>query len=120
MLTRFKSDESPLETIQFAEEIGIIEQLDLAVTARALDALRRPTVDRRVTFAINVSGRSIENGVFVKCLLELLDENKALASRLMLEITESARLKDLVAVNKVLQEVRRRGFLICLDDFGAG
>lgn len=120
VLTRFKSDESPLETIQFAEEIGIIEQLDLAVTARALDALRRPTVDRRVTFAINVSGRSIENGVFVKCLLELLDENKALASRLMLEITESARLKDLVAVNKVLQEVRRRGFLICLDDFGAG
>ena len=120
VLTRFKTDESPLEMIQFAEEIGIIEQLDLAVTARALDALRRPTVDRRVTFAINVSGRSIENGVFIKCLLELLDENKALASRLMLEITESARLKDLVAVNKILQDIRRRGFQICLDDFGAG
>jgi len=120
VLTRFKPDESPLETIQFAEEIGIIEQLDLAVTSRALDALRRPTVDRRVTFAINVSGRSIENGVFIKCLLELLDENKGLASRLMLEITESARLKDLTAVNKILQDIRGRGFQICLDDFGAG
>ncbi len=120
VLTRFKPDESPLETIQFAEEIGIIEQLDLAVTSRALDALRRPTIDRRVTFAINVSGRSIENGVFVKCLLELLDENKGLASRLMLEITESSRLKDLTAVNKILQDIRGRGFQICLDDFGAG
>ncbi len=120
VLTRFKPDESPLETIQFAEEIGIIEQLDLAVTTRALDALRRPTVDRRVTFAINVSGRSIENGVFVKCMLELLDENKGLSSRLMLEITESARLKDLAVVNRILQDIRSRGFQVCLDDFGAG
>lgn len=120
VLTRFKGDESPLETIQFAEEIGVIEQLDLAVTTRALASLRQPTVDRRVSFAINISGRSIENGVFVKCLLELLDENKALANRLAIEITESARLKNLTATNKVLQDIRRRNFQVCLDDFGAG
>ncbi|MBL8697298.1 MAG: GGDEF domain-containing protein [Alphaproteobacteria bacterium] len=120
VLTRFKNDESPLDTIHFAEEIGVIEQLDLAVMTRALSALRQPTVDRRVSFAINISGRSIENGVFVKCLLELLDENKALANRLAIEITESARLKDLTATNKVLQDIRRRSFQVCLDDFGAG
>jgi EAL domain-containing protein (putative c-di-GMP-specific phosphodiesterase class I)/GGDEF domain-containing protein len=120
VLTRFKNDESPLEMIQFAEEIGIIERLDLAVMSRALDHLRRPTVDRRVCIAINISGRSIENGVFVRCLLEMLDENKAFASRLALEITESARLKDLAETNKVLQDIRRRGFQVCLDDFGAG
>lgn len=120
VLTRFKDGESPLEAIQFAEEIGVIEQLDLAVTTRALAALRQPTVDRRVSFAINISGRSIENGVFVKCLLDLLDENKPLATRLAIEITESARLKDLTATNKVLQEIRRRQFQVCLDDFGAG
>jgi EAL domain-containing protein (putative c-di-GMP-specific phosphodiesterase class I) len=77
--------------------------------------------DRRgVTGAVNVSGKSIENGVFAQCLISLLDENRAIASRLAFEITESAQLKDLPAVNKTIQEVRSRGFQCGLDDFGAG
>ncbi len=120
VLTRFKGDESPLDTIRFAEEIGVIQRLDLAVMSRAIDNLRRPSADRRVAIAVNISGHSIENGVFVRCLLEMLDEHKVLASRLALEITESAQLKELSETNKVLQEIRRRGFQVCLDDFGAG
>ncbi len=120
VLTRFKGDESPLDTIRFAEEIGVIQRLDLAVMSRAIDKLRRPSADKRVAIAVNISGHSIENGVFVRCLLDMLDENKALASRLALEITESAQLKELSETNKVLQEIRRRGFQVCLDDFGAG
>jgi EAL domain-containing protein (putative c-di-GMP-specific phosphodiesterase class I) len=120
VLTRLKGEESPLDTIRFAEEIGIIQRLDLAVMSRAIDQLRSPSFDRRIAIAVNVSGNSIENGVFVRCLLDMLDENKALASRLAIEITESARLKELSETNKVLQDIRRRGFQVCLDDFGAG
>lgn len=120
VLTRFKGDDSPVDVIRFAEEIGIIQRLDLAVTSRALEQLRKPTMDRRISLAVNISGHSIENSIFVRCLLELLDANKAFASRLALEVTESARLKELTETNKVLQEIRRRGFQVCLDDFGAG
>jgi EAL domain-containing protein (putative c-di-GMP-specific phosphodiesterase class I)/GGDEF domain-containing protein len=120
MLARFNADESPTEIIQFAEEIGIIERFDLAVVARAIEALKAATMDRRVAVAVNVSGRSIENVIFVKCLLDLLDGNLDLAPRLAIEITESVQLKDLVAANAVLQEIRCRGFKVCLDDFGAG
>ena len=120
VLTRFKTDESPLTMIQFAEEVGIIERLDLAVATRMIDALNRPGFDRRTSFAVNISGHSLGNPVFVKCLLELLRENKALAPRLAIEVTESARLKNLEETNRVLQDIRFEGFKVSLDDFGAG
>ncbi len=34
--------------------------------------------------------------------------------------TETAQVHDLGKVNRVLQELRRRGFQVCLDDFGSG
>lgn len=120
VLTRFNPDESPLGMIQFAEEIGIIEQLDLAVITRSVETMRNPSLDRRVGFAVNVSGNSLGNGVFVNCLLELLDENRPFAKRIAIEVTESARLKNLQEANKVIQEIRKRGFQVGLDDFGAG
>jgi len=120
VLTRFKTDESPLTTIQFAEEVGIIERLDLAVVTRMIDALTRPGLDRRTSFAINISGHSLGNAVFVRCLLELLRQHKSLAPRLAIEITESSRLKNLEETNRVLQDIRYEGFKVSLDDFGAG
>jgi EAL domain-containing protein (putative c-di-GMP-specific phosphodiesterase class I) len=120
VLTRFKPDESPLNIIQFAEEVGIIERLDLAVATRMVDALRRPGMDRRTSFAINVSGNSLANPVFVKCFLDLLRDNKTMAPRLAIEITESARLKNLEDTNRILQDIRAEGFKVSLDDFGAG
>jgi EAL domain-containing protein (putative c-di-GMP-specific phosphodiesterase class I) len=120
VLTRFKPDESPLNIIQFAEEVGIIERLDLAVATRMIDALLRPGLDRRTSFAINVSGNSLANPVFVKCFLDLLRDNKTMAPRLAIEITESARLKNLEDTNRILQDIRFEGFKVSLDDFGAG
>jgi EAL domain-containing protein (putative c-di-GMP-specific phosphodiesterase class I)/GGDEF domain-containing protein len=120
VLARFSGTESPGEMIAFAEEIGIIERFDLAVAARAIQVLRQPAMDKRVSFAVNVSGKSIENGVFAQCLIGLLDDNKPVASRLAFEITESAQLKDLPTVNRTIQEIRSRGFQVGLDDFGAG
>ena len=120
VLARFAGSDSPMEMIQFAEEIGIIERFDLAVAARAIQVLQQGSMDKRVSLAVNVSGRSIENGVFAQCLLGLLDDNRAIAPRLGFEITESAQLKDLAVVNQTIQQIRGRGFQVALDDFGAG
>jgi EAL domain-containing protein (putative c-di-GMP-specific phosphodiesterase class I) len=120
VLTRFKPDESPLSLIQFAEEVGVIERLDLAVLTRMIDALKGTSLDRRTSFAVNISGQSLGNAVFVKCMLELLQASKTLAPRLAIEVTESARLKNLEETNRVLQDIRYEGFKVSLDDFGAG
>jgi EAL domain-containing protein (putative c-di-GMP-specific phosphodiesterase class I)/GGDEF domain-containing protein len=122
VLSRFSDDASPFEKIRFAEEIGIIERFDMAVCTRALSTLRTPSAESPKAFklAVNVSGRSIENPLFMRLLLALLDNNRDLASRLSIEITESVQLADLARADKLIQEIRRRGFAVCLDDFGAG
>jgi EAL domain-containing protein (putative c-di-GMP-specific phosphodiesterase class I)/GGDEF domain-containing protein len=117
VLTRF-DDGGPMEMITFAEEIGLIEQLDLAVAHRAIAKLR--ATPRDVVLAVNVSGKSIENNLFVEVFLKLLEQHKDIAARLEVEITESAELKELDKVEEVLQKIRRLGYIVCLDDFGSG
>src|SRR5690606_7138657 len=40
--------------------------------------------------------------------------------RLMFEVTETARIDDLGRANAFLQDLRRAGHRVCLDDFGSG
>ncbi|UEM03462.1 EAL domain-containing protein [Skermanella rosea] len=123
VLARFTDGTSPFENVQFAEEIGVIEKFDFAVCTRSVSAMRardREPGAAPLRLAVNLSGQSLENAVFIRLLLALLDENRDLAGRLSLEITESARLRDLARAERVIQEVRRRGFAVYLDDFGAG
>jgi EAL domain-containing protein (putative c-di-GMP-specific phosphodiesterase class I)/PAS domain-containing protein len=120
VLARFKDGESPFEAIRFAEQVGIIERFDLGVCLRAIKQLEAPVCDPRLALAVNISGKSIENALFVKCLTDLIDKHRGLSGRLILEITESSELHDLVQVDRIVQQMRRRGCVVCLDDFGAG
>lgn len=118
VLARFQGGQGPGEVIQFAEEIGMIERLDLAIARRAVARLRAGPAT--VSLAVNVSGRSIENSVFLRLFMEMMAQNSDLAPRLKIELTESAELRRLDEVDKVLQELRGMGYRVCLDDFGAG
>jgi EAL domain-containing protein (putative c-di-GMP-specific phosphodiesterase class I) len=124
VLARFTDGSSPFEKVQFAEEIGVIEKFDFAVLTRSIAAIRAE--DRRgigaqpLRLAVNMSGKSLENALFIRLLLASLDDNRDLAGRLSLEVTESARLQDLARAERVIQEIRRRGFDVYIDDFGAG
>jgi EAL domain-containing protein (putative c-di-GMP-specific phosphodiesterase class I) len=72
-----------------------------------------------VAFATNLSGRSLENADFVAQLLSLIGDRPGLASRVMFELTETAVVRDIEAVDRAVQHLRRLGFKVCLDDFGA-
>ena len=47
-------------------------------------------------------------------------EYSGAAKSLMFEITESSEIKDLDKVDGYIQELRGKGYPVCLDDFGAG
>lgn len=117
VLARFEGEKSPFAMIQFAENIGMIERFDLAVLLRSLDVVKEAVLP---PVAINVSGQSIVNRSFLECQLEILDQHRSLQGRIAFEITESAQIEDLAAANQAIQELRRRGFPVYLDDFGAG
>ncbi|MGE5504482.1 MAG: EAL domain-containing protein [Actinomycetota bacterium] len=121
-LVRFDGgDASPYDTVSFAEDTGMVGMLDMAVCERVLTAMRSgPAADPSLRFAVNLSGRTLSDPTMVQRLRALLNTAGNLKKRLLFELTESATIKNLAAVNDVLQEIRGRGHEVCLDDFGAG
>lgn len=121
-LVRFGADDrSPYDVVCFAEDTGLIGTLDLAVVGRAVEALQSGSLRHpALRCAVNLSGRSLSSPAWVKRLRALLASVPHLSGRLLFELTESAEIKDLAAVNAVVQDIRRMGFRVCLDDFGAG
>ena len=120
-LVRFKKDDketSPYESITFAEEAGLIPEFDLAMATKVIGLLAN--IPDRYQAAINISGFSVGNEKYVAGLKALLAENQWAAERVLFEITESARMPDLQAANEFIQVLRKDGYEVCLDDFGAG
>lgn len=120
LLARFRDGRKTFEWIAFGESMGMNAELDLLVCRRAIEDLTRAYAGTRLSLAVNLSGNSLQDGVFTDTLLELLRDHGNLARQLLFEVTESAEIADLAAVNAVLQQIRELGFQVCLDDFGAG
>jgi EAL domain-containing protein (putative c-di-GMP-specific phosphodiesterase class I) len=115
-LVRF-GDGSPFPLIRMAEEMDLIESLDLAILERALEVLsKRPGLK----LAVNVSGRTIGSADFVESAIKAMEAHPKARGRVMFELTESAALEDLKLADRHLSALRHQGCEICLDDFGAG
>lgn len=117
VLVRFGAEASPFPTIRAAEEMDLIEPLDLAILEEALGVL---VAQPKVSLAVNVSGRTIASDAFAAKAVALLKSRPTAKDRLILEITESAAIDDLAAADRRLQALRAAGCEVCLDDFGAG
>src|SRR6185503_9720317 len=50
----------------------------------------------------------------------LMRRNRAFAKRVLIEITETVEMADLAAADKAIQALRRMGYRVGIDDFGAG
>jgi len=110
------------EFITFAEAVGLSEELDWAVLETAIEALHATT---GTSVAVNMSGLSMQNPDYRRRLLTRLGElrqegNKLAASRLLIELTETAEIADLHEAASSMEQLRSVGVPVCLDDFGAG
>lgn len=109
------------DAIGFAEETGLVAELDLAVLERAVEIAGREE-GLLPTLAVNLSGRSLEAATFWAAARGMLDGFRGPASALSFELTETARVEAALvpAVRVRLEELRARGHRVALDDFGAG
>jgi len=110
------------EFVTFAEAVGLSEELDWAVLETAIAALHAST---NTSVAVNMSGLSMQNADYRKRLLDRLallraEDSKFAASRLLIELTETAEIADLHAAASSMEQLRSVGVPVCLDDFGAG
>jgi len=109
------------EAIGFAEETGLVAELDLVILERAIKIAEQQ--DGLIpTLSVNLSGRSLESATFWNSAYAMLGGFRGPASALSFELTETARIDaaSVPAVRARLEELRARGHRVALDDFGAG
>lgn len=116
-LVRFGDNASPFPMIRMAEELDLIEPLDLAVVEATIAKM---VADPKLSLAANISGRTICSPPFVESVRQMMAAAPKVAGRLLFEITESAAIDDLAVADGHLKALRSMGVQICLDDFGAG
>jgi len=119
-LTRFEEGVSPYEIITMAEETGLIPEFDFAVVEKGLEFLNTIPRNKPMSIAVNISGQSVANDWYVEKLFNLMNENEWAKGKMVFEITESSKMEDLEQANNFIQRLRKGGFPVCLDDFGAG
>lgn len=112
---------SPPQIIPFATDVGLIGEFDLITVAKALKLMKETgTVSTLAHLSINISGHSLGNPGFYQALLKMLEENRPVLGRLVLEITDAAQIYNLHEAKRLLARIRKLGARISLDDFGSG
>ncbi|HEV2573998.1 MAG TPA: EAL domain-containing protein [Beijerinckiaceae bacterium] len=108
----------PAEFIPLAEENGLIVQIGEWVLRTACRDAANWEPPYKV--AVNLSPVQFKHPDLPKLILEILVETGLPASRLELELTESAIISDKVRSLHMLRQIKALGVEISLDDFGTG
>ena len=113
---------SPGSFISLFEENGLIQLVDDYVWRAAAHQVRKwkDKYGVAVPVSVNVSRIDIQDEAIVDNILDIVKEAGIEPKDLHLEITESAYASDTHQLVDVVEHFRDRGFMIEMDDFGAG
>lgn len=114
----------PVSFIPFAEEIGFIHNIDRYVLTEACAQARRwqrqGLAPADLMISVNLSAREIADSSIRDSVSLSLLETGFEPAHLILEITESALMRELDATIRNLQSLKSLGLSIAVDDFGTG
>ena len=99
------------------ERLGLMRWIDNRVRDLAITALER---NPKIELAINISGLTATERSWQRGLVARLKGDPELASRLIVEITETTALMDIDEICHFVSSLRALGCRVALDDFGAG
>jgi len=103
--------------IPTAESMGLMRRIDRAVLDLAVGELsRHPTI----SLAVNVSAVNAGRGSWLDRATELIAPHPRIASRLLVEITETLALVDQAETGRFVETLHKLGAKVAIDDFGAG
>lgn len=107
--------------IPLVEETGFIGALtDWALDRALQDQANLDTQGMHVAVAVNISARNLSEQGFADRLVATTLKRGADASRVTLEITETAVMGSPEIALENLEELKRAGFSIAIDDYGSG
>lgn len=111
----------PNDFLPVVHEFGLAYQLDLWVlnqTMMFMDQQRERLPS--VRFAVNLSPLTLCRPYLSQAIQRLLQQYNIEPYQLVLEVTESHLLQDVVYASIMLAELRHLGCRIAIDDFGTG
>ena len=113
---------SPNEFIPQLEELGLIVEVGEWVlrTACLQSVAWQKKGMPRVRMTINVSAQQFYQGKIARTVARVLRETGLEPELLELELTESLTLDDSETTIKIMQDLKRIGVSLSLDDFGTG
>ena len=109
---------SPNVFIPIAEESGAILQIGEWVLRAA--CCEAATWTNPLTLAVNVSAVQLHSANFPQLVHEILLQTGLSPSRLEIEITETALVRDINRALTTLRQLKALGIRIAMDDFGTG
>ena len=111
----------PDRFIDVAEREGLIHALTMSVLRQAFGVAQRWNAQGfRLSMAVNLSPRLLEEPGLVRELSALLEAHGLEARQVVLEITESSVVDCMGVALGVLARLRLKGFGLSIDDYGTG
>ena len=111
----------PDRFIALAEHNGLMSELTHWVIDKAVKQEQLwQQAGFTTTVSVNISAQDITSLMLPEQLAELLKNNKLDPTRLMLEITETTLMGELVTSLDILTRLRLKGIKLSIDDFGTG
>ncbi|HEX4880351.1 MAG TPA: EAL domain-containing protein [Limnobacter sp.] len=105
--------------IELAEQTGLIKDITRLVFRKAYDMIDL-CMQQNLRLSINLSAMDVEDLALVQFVARLHKNQPEAAKHLVLEITESAAMRDPEQALEVLGRFSGMGFQIAIDDFGTG
>jgi EAL domain-containing protein (putative c-di-GMP-specific phosphodiesterase class I) len=103
--------------IAAVERLGDIPAIDRKTLEMAIATLERHPA---IALSVNLSGLTVNNRAWLRTLNARLRLEPELARRLVVEITETAAMRDIEESSRFIAQIRELGVRVALDDFGAG
>lgn len=112
----------PSAFITQAERFGLTREIDIWVVKHALKDLANynKNAESPVSYSINLSANFFENNTLINCIKYEIEKNKIMPSLLTFEITEIAAMTELGLTVNFIDNLRKLGCKIALDNFGVG
>lgn len=113
---------SPSKFIPLFEKNKFILKLDLYIFEQVCKDLAnwREKYDYIPTISINVSKEHFVEENFINKYAEICKKYNIETSSIDLEITESATIDSNIDILKVMNYIKKQGFMLSIDDFGTG
>lgn len=125
-LVRWQSQDGrlipPNDFIPYLEKNGFITSIDFYVYEEVCRYIREHLDNDKpiVPISVNVSRVHLRDPEFLSRVNEIVTKYRIPAHLLEFELTESVFLENQLAAVATMEEMKKQGFLVSIDDFGSG